>query len=777
MVNQLVHWCLFFFFAVSAGAQDAALTVHRISIEGQKKIEIDAIKLKIGIKEGQIFSPQQIRTDVQNLFGLGFFSDVEVLKEVKGDQIDLVFRVKEKPTIVEIAYTGNAEVKEDDLKEQVSIKAFEILNYNKIREAQEKLQKYFEDKGFLLARIEPKVEDIVPGEKVKLTFRIEENEKVKVKKIRFLGNVKLKDSFLKNRMATQEGGFFSFMSGSGAYKQDAFDRDTQMLKYLYFNEGYVQVKVEKPQVYVTPDKKGIYVTIRVDEGEQFKVGDVDFSGDILFSREELHEFIKIDEKEVFSYETLQKDLSELQAKYGDLGYAFANVIPRTNIDEKNKKVHITFEFDKGNKVYFGSINIVGNSRTRDKVVRRELKIFEGELYSETRKRESLENIQRLGFFEDVNFKNSTPPDKPDQLNIDIVVKERHTGSVQLGAGYSSVEKFTLSGQVNESNFLGRGQRLGATLNHSSRGTYFNLNFTEPNYDDSDWLLGGDLYQSTTNREDFDQNITGGALRVGHPLGEYINGVLRYRYDRTKLTGKTDNTGQMVTDPVIFPLETASGITSSMTGSLEYDRRDDRFSPSKGLFLSTSLEKAGLGGDLKYIKSINTFRYFKKIFWDVVWRNNLVYGLIQSQSDKAPPFNELFLLGGSFSLRGYPIYSVGRYVYSDKTRERLETEKKRSHDDAVKMAYRPFGGQRELYYMTELEFPLIAEAGIKGAVFFDVGQAEDNLVNSKFFADVGFGFRWFSPIGPLRFEWGFPLNPDPTRNHPPMNFEFMIGQPF
>ena len=392
----------------------------------------------------------------------------------------------------------------------------------------------------------------------------------------------------------------------------------------------------------------------------------------------------------------------------------------------------------------------------------------------------MENIQRLGFFEEVNFKNSTQPEKPDQLNIDIVVKERHTGSVQLGAGYSSQDKFTLTGQVNETNFLGKGQRLGVSLNHSIRVTDFSLNFTEPNYDDSDWLIGGDLYQRISSRNDFDQKITGGAARLGHPMGEYLNGVLRYRNDITKLTGHTDSkTNESRTDPAIFPLETASGRTSSITGTLEYDRRDDRFSPSKGIYASTSIEHAGLGGDLKYLKSINTFRYFQKIFWDVVWRNNLVFGQIQSQSSKPPPFNEMFLLGGAFSLRGYPSYSVGKRVASKQleTYYRAHPEFEYDEEQIKRNSLVAFGGQQELFYMTELEFPLIAEAGIKGAVFFDIGQAEDAIVSSKFFSDVGFGFRWFSPIGPLRFEWGFPLNRDSTLNLQPMNFEFMIGQPF
>lgn len=779
MLKAFIYWILTIFLGIAAIAQDSGILIRKITIEGQKKLEMDAIKAKIASTEGNAFSPDQVRNDVLNLFAMGFFDDVEVHKEVSGRQVDLIYRVKEKPTIAELSIVGHSEVKEDDIKEQIGIKAFEILNHAKIRTSQEKLQKFLEDKGFLLAKVETQIEDIVPGERVRLTFRIEENEKVRVKQVRFLGNAKLKDDFLKNRMLTQEGGFFSFMGGSGSYKQEAFDRDTHALKYLYFNEGYVQAKVEKPQVYVTPDKKGIYITVRIEEGEQFKVGEIDFAGDILFSREELREFIQIDEKEVFAYEVLQKDLAQLQAKYGDLGYAFANVIPRTNIDEKNKKVDVVFEFDKGHKVYFGKINVVGNNRTRDKVIRRELKIVEGELYNETRKQESIENVQRLGFFEEVNFKNSTPPDKPDQLNIDITVKERHTGSIQLGAGYSSTDKFQMTGQVNESNFLGKGQKLSARLNHSQRATDFSLGFTEPNLDDSEWSLGGELYQSLSYRDDFDQKVTGGAVSLGHPVSEYVNAFLRYRYDKTELTGKKDDKGVPLTDPVIFPLETASGVTSAIRGTIEYDRRNDRFTPSKGLLLSTSLEKAGLGGDLNYFKSINTFRYFQKIFWDVVWRNNLVYGSLQSQSGNEPPFNERFLLGGAFSLRGYPAYSVGKHVFSQKRYDYLTglpAPNSWDPDLARRVSHRAFGGKQQLYYMTELEFPLINEAGIKGAVFFDIGQAEDTLAKSDFYSDIGFGIRWFSPIGALRFEWGFPLNRDPDR-HPPMNFEFMIGPSF
>lgn len=764
---------LLFFSNFSSFAAES-LKVRRITIEGQKKIEVDAIAARIQSKEGQNYSADQVAKDVESLFKSGYFNNIEVYRETSGAAVDLIYRVQEKPSIAEIFFEGNSELKDEDLTSAIGIKTFEIVNLGKLREAQEKLQKMYEDKGYFLAKVDLKIEDVKKDETVKLTFIIEENDKVKVKKIRFLGNKRLKDNYLKSKLLTEEGGFFSFMSGTGAYKQDVFDRDTQMLRYLYFNEGYVQVKIDRPQVSVTPDKKGIFITIRIEEGEQFNVGEVDFAGDILFGREELLESINIDTANVFAYEVLQKDLSDLQAKYGDLGYAFANVIPRTRINEQERKVDVVFEFDKGNKVYFGSITVIGNSKTRDKVVRRELKVREGELYNETRKRESIENVQRLGYFDEVNFKTSTSPEKPDILNIDIFVKERNTGSIQLGAGYGSSTGVTFNGQVNQSNFLGKGQRLGVSLNFNSEGNFYNLNFTEPYFRDTLWSVGFDAYQSQNSRSDYTEHVKGGAFRVGHPLGEYLSGFIRYKYDYTNLKPIYEK-DVLLTDYSLFPLNDYDGVTSSVTFSLEYDKRNDRFSPSKGVFVSGSMEYAGLGGDLKYIKGTTSVRYFKKIFWDVVWRHNLTYGLLNSQDGRPVPFTETYLLGGPYSLRGFRFYKVGKRKFSQQ-RYDYWISKNLSPDLANKLAERPFGGRQQLFYSMEFEFPLIAEAGIKGVTFYDIGQAEDEIKSSDFYSDVGLGFRWFSPIGPLRFEWGFPLARDPNY-HDPSNFEFSIGTPF
>lgn len=790
---------------VAATANDPSLRITAIAIKGNKKIETDAVSARLATKIGDSYSADKLRQDVEALFKAGYFYDVKVDRKVTGSDVELTYIVVEKPSLTEIHYTGNHEIEESDVKDAAALKPFEILNMNKIREATEKIQKLYEDKGYFLAKVVPRVEPIVEGESVKLTFEIQENEKVKVKRITFLGNRNILDGKLKGAMQTQEGGYFSFVSGSGAYKQDAFDHDIQLIQYIYFNEGYVQVKVDRPQVYVTPDKKGIYITIKVDEGERFKVGTVDFSGDLLFDRDELFNSVDIKGSGWYVHETLLKDLRNLQAKYGDLGYAYANIIPRTRIREKDREVDITFEIDKGNKVYFGRINLVGNSRTRDKVVRRELTIREGELYNETRKRESIDNVKRLGYFDEVNFNSKTPTDNADVMDIDIVVKERNTGTIQVGAGYSTYSQFIFNGQVNQINLFGRGQKLGISVDLSSNQSLFNFNFTEPNFYDTDWSVGFDAYQSRRQLLEYTETKTGGAVRVGHPLAPYLRGYIRYKLDTTQI-----DLDRVYGDDTLFPTDrnrpgNPNGLTSSGTFTLEYDKRNDRFAPTKGVYSSASIEYAGLGGDKKYTKGYATGRVYEKIFWEFVFRNNLTYGMIQPGSNSngdpnsAPPYNELFLLGGANSLRGYDWYTVGHRKFSQKRFNCYYTGNPNSppgapagsvpaadpgcggitggasREVAEQKAMVPFGGTQELFYQGELEFPLISEAGIKGVFFYDIGVAEDNISAESLRQDVGFGFRWFSPIGPLRFEWGFPLNRQ--QDDRASTFQFAIGSPF
>jgi outer membrane protein insertion porin family len=335
----------------------------------------------------------------------------------------------------------------------------------------------------------------------------------------------------------------------------------------------------------------------------------------------------------------------------------------------------------------------------------------------------------------------------------------------------------LQGSVNQTNFLGKGQNLGASLNLSGTGSYYSLSFTEPYFNDTLWSIGGDIYQSAnTGRADYDEAHTGGAIRLGHPVAENTRGFLRYKYDRAELSDRIEN-GVNITDHDLFDTKAASGETSSITGTLEYDTRNDRFTPTRGIYGSGAFEYAGVGGQKKFTRGNGTFRFFKNVFWDVTWRNSLQYARIDALDGGEVPFNELYLLGGPYSLRGYRSYRVGKMKFSKKIHDSLTgATPPVPEPTATDKAMRFYGGVQQAIYQTELQFPLVKEAGIMGAAFFDIGAADDVLTPDNFFADVGFGIRWYSPIGVLRFEWGFPLNRNPLY-HEATVFEFSIGPSF
>lgn len=762
-----------------ASQTSSSSVISAIEITGQKKIEKEAILARLKSKIDEKFSEENIAEDIKILFKMGFFVQIEVSKSEQDGKTVLEYNMVEKPTIAEITFEGNEDQKGDDLEEQLTIKQYEILNYDKIKESVLKLEKFYEEKGFYLVKIEPVVTDVKADEAVSLKFVITENDKVKVKKITFIGNKNLKENFLKDRLLTQEAGFFTGLSSSGAFKQEAFERDLQILKFKYWNLGYLQVKIDRPLVSVTPDKKSIYITYYIEEGQQYSVGEVDFTGDVIFEKSELLEVVKIKDNGIFSVEVMQADILNLQAKYGDLGYAFANVIPRYGFDDKERKVNLVFEFEKGNKVYFGEINVVNNSKTRDKVVRRELKIREGELYNETRKRLSQENVQRLGFFEEVNFKQIPTPENPDVYKIDVVIKERNTGQLQLTAGYGNVQGLSLGGSVQQNNFRGLGQTLGARIEATKNRQDYSISLTEPYFYDTKWSAGFNIfYIENKERINYDNRNTGVAVRFGHPIyGDDVRAYLRYSIDKSELFAN------QFTDPVLFPLDTARGITSAVTGTLEYDTRNDRFSPSKGILADISYEYAGLGGDLKYGLFRTQFRYYQNVFWDVVWRNNIAFSSLNGLDGKEVPFTKRDPLGGAYTLRGFGSGTVGKRVFSQNRYDQIGTNDGNpfyaptiTDAERVRRSTLIFGGTRNLYYQTEMQYPLIKEAGLNGVFFYDIGQSEDDLDSSKFVSDFGLGFRWMSPLGLLRFEWGWPLAVDDV-DRDAVNFEFSIGPPF
>lgn len=722
--------------------------IKDIVVEGNKKIGTEAILEKIESSRGKPYSKAQVLRDLERIFEMGHFYDIEIYRE-KGV---LKYLVEERPEIANIVIEGNKKIKSDELFEVLDLKQNDFLDMAKLNASITKITDLYESKGFFLANLEYEIEEKTSNKGIKqvnLAFKINENKKVKIKNINIKGNKAISDAELKSVFVNKDKTFFSFISGGGRYSEISFERDLQVIKYLYLNKGYINAKVVGSQVFISPDKQGIMINIDVDEGEQYAVGQVTFSGDLLFTIDEHIQKVKTATGSVFAYDVLQNDLTRLQAMYGDLGFAFVNIIPNTKLNPEEKVVELDFLIDTGEKVNFGKFNIVGNQSTRDKVIRRQMSIIEGELYNETKKRKSLDDIRRLGFFEDVIFQQKVDTENANTVNYDIVVEERNTGSLQVGAGYGSYSGIIFNGRIEKTNLLGRGQSVGLSANLSSQEKFFNLNFTEPYLLDTKWSAGLDAYNTNYIVQDqYRDTRLGGAVRLGYPLAPYLYGFIKYLYEDITIEA-LDNF------PDVFDKDSADGAVSSMTFSLDYDKRNDRWMPSDGFLASASVEVAGLGGDHRFIETEFNARFYEPLWHELVLRNNFTYSVLNAYSGKDIAFNELYRLGGVNTLRGFGWFDIGTMGESNGKQVVI-------------------GGTKQVYYNLELQFPLVDATKIFGVVFYDIGMAENVLKLSKLRSNYGIGFRWFSPMGPLRFEWGFPIG---KRENESSMFQFSIGAPF
>lgn len=752
-----------------------AEVVSEIEIQGNRKIEAAAIRTKLLTQVGAKFDSQNIREDIRAIFALGYFEDVQVDREESAGGVKILYVVKEKPIISGIEYDGLDALEKDDIKDLILVKEYEVVDHAKLNKSVEKLSQKYEEKGYYLADIRTEIVADDSRNEAKIVFHIQENDKIQVKQINIIGAKVVPSADLKGVMQTKEGGAFSWITGSGAYREAVFDRDIAGMTFYYGTLGYVKARFGKPEVSVSPDKKFIYITFSVEEGDQYFVGKIDFAGELLFTRQELNEDLKLIEGEVFNTDTLRRETLKYTDKYADLGYAFANVVPQPNIHDDTKRVDVVFDIDRGERVYIGKITVTGNTRTKDKVLRRELKIHEGELFNGTKKRESRENVMRLGYFDSVDFHQSTPKNAPNVVDIEIKVKERSTGQLVVGAGYASGDiGFTAQAQLSQNNFLGNGQvaSFSAQVQTGRKFYEFNLSFQEPYLGYSNWSLGADLYQlrrdvfAISQVSTFSETKTGFKVTLGHPVYEFTNLFFGYKLESSWVPPDT------IIDRSLISQKSVNGIASIASANLVYDKRDDRFDPREGWYWSLTEEYAGLGGDRKYFRSQGNLKFFNPLFWDFIFRFNLSLGNIMGAQGADVPINELFITGGLFTLRGYDYLTVGpkRTISADPNNLSAAAIKAQvGGKDIV------FGGHNQAVVNAEIEFPLLKEARIRGVIFFDAGNAFDgNLFQQhpSLLADVGYGFRWFTPIGPLRFEFGHPIvNPGAPK------FFFTIGPPF
>ncbi len=731
-----------------AGAQER---VVEIEVQGNRSVETQVILTQIQQQKGGAYSREKVSADVARIYKLGLFEDVEVERVGAAGGVKLVFKVVEKGPIDEIVIEGNKKVGEGKIREVLTVKTNAPADNRKLGESKERIKEIYSKEGFSATTVDTEVRE--KGGKRQLVFKINEVKAEVVRGIRFEGNTVFSDRKLKGIIRTKKKGILSFLTGSGKYRPEQIEQDIQLITYNYLNKGYMKVRVGQPKVEYNEQEKGLILTYYIDEGDPYRIGDIGFEGDILTTKEELQRKLHTMKGNLYSQKIMEEDLQKLTEFYGNQGYAFANINPQTSLHDDSKTADINFVIDQGRKVFIERINITGNTITRDKVIRRELKVVENSLYNEGLVRLSKRKLEQLGYFETVEV--STPRgSSDDKLVLNINVKEKPTGTFSVGAGFSSSESFLFTASVSKNNFLGLGISGSINAEISGRRQQFSFQVTDPYLFDTNWILQANGFRITSDFNDFRRKSFGGEVDLGRRIFDFSSFSIGYRIEDVKL----DDFDLIVPE---FFKQNADGLTSSLVFQFQRDTRNNPIITTKGLYSNLSVEYAGngLGGDVDFLRvTANQRVYFP------LWKNSVLkfqgrVGYIKSLGDEPVPLFERFFTGGINSLRGYEFRSVGPSV---------------TIPDGITGKDEEFvyGGNKLLLFNLEYEFPIYDAAGFRGVVFVDAGNtfAEDEDLNPlKLRADAGAGIRWLSPFGPLRFEWGFPFKRKPGEKRSVFNF--------
>jgi len=771
--------------------------IERVQFRGNRKVEDDAIRVQLLSKPGTLLDAAKLREDLRAMWKLGFFADIDVQAEVgPNGGVTLTFAVKEKPAIRKVLVAGQSELGLDKINEVIDLELDAIVDISKIKKNRQKIADLYVQKGFYLATVDYEIKPVNEAE-VDVWFKVDEKAKVKIREVQFIGNTKISDEELRSSIQTRRPDSLSFLNDSGTYSQEAFERDLLLVSAHYWDRGYANVKVGTPQLRLSRDKQYMYLSIPVDEGPVFTIGSINFKGDLIGTAAKNLERIRIRPGMSFSRTMIAEDREKLSNYYQDQGYAYANVLPLTKVDLPNRRINLTFEVARGKRAYFERINIRGNSKTRDKVIRREMKISEGELFNNTNLEVSKRRINALGFFENVVV--STKRGSSDEfVEVNVEVIERPTGTFQIGAGFSSVENFIAQAQISQNNLFGRGQTLALQAQISSLRQLFLLRFVEPYFLDTQWTFAFDLYNQSRGFGTFYRNASGGTLTWGYPLSYEARAFLTYKLEDVSIT--TGSGGITNLGAKSVPIQATNvanlfrgGVTSSLRASLSWDSRNNRLFPTGGWYHTIFAEYASTytGSENEFIRWGGFARHYRNLWGPFVLKLNAELGVTTSTNKLGVPISERYLVGGIYDIRGYAPRSLGPQLLTES-----------SGDPGQALGSLPLGGNMQIIWNSEIEFPLFKKVGISGVVFYDMGNAynledrycsglqrQNSQVSIKFDPcfrmpdsiisglrkSVGFGFRWFSPIGPLRFEWGIPL--DAQKGEDPLVFEFTIGNFF
>ncbi len=700
-----------------------------INVTGNQRIEVSAIQRYADLDDSGDYTPQDINRAVKQLYASGFFSDVSITPKQDG----LAIKVKENPTVNRVIFKGNDHLESDDLEKEIQLRPRSIYTQPKIQADVERLLSLYRRSGRFSAEIRPKLKPLDQN-RVDVVYDIEEGSVTRIEHVEFIGNKQFDDNTLKEAIATSSECWYCLLSDNDTYDPDRVAYDQELLRRFYTTQGYADFAVKSVVSELSPQKDAFFITFSLEEGKRYTIGDVAFESALPNTSDDtLRETVTTQSGELYDSEAVEQSIDMLVDTLGDKGFAFVDIDPVLK-RQKDDTIDVTYVVKEGPRAYVERINIEGNLRTLDKVIRREFRIVEGDPYSTSRLQRSEQRLRNLGFFENVKVSTSRGSAK-DRLVINVEVEEQSTGEVTLGAGFSTVDGVLADFGIRERNLLGRGQELRLRGTLSAERQQFDVGFTEPYFLGRDVSAGVDLFKTTQDfrqESSFDRESTGGRLRFGYALTESLRQNLYYSYQSTEITDVADNASRFVKD------QEGTNVTSLVGQSLIYDKLDNRIAPTDGYLLRLDLDVAGLGGDSKFIRPEGVVRYYYTFIPQWTFMMGGTAGYVHALNDDIR-IQDRFFVGGR-DIRGFDNSGIG--------------PRDTDTGDAL-------GGNVYYTATTELQFPLglPEDLGFKGAVFVDAGSlfdADDEGIevqdDSSIRAAAGIGLAWSSPFGPVRIDF-------------------------
>ncbi len=725
-----------------SGATTDSLKIGDIKIDGNKRIQKEAILNKLNVKPGAPFRKNVISDEIREIYSMGYFDDVQIkADETPKGEIDLSIMLKERPSIKEIEIEGNKLFTKDNILDAITTKSFNVASNEKIHSDIATLKKKYEKEGYFQPEIIYELKEISPSE-AKLIFRINEGSKSYLTDLQFEGAHKLTDKELKRVMNVKEKTWTWFLDDSGQFTRDKLEENRMRLMLFYMDNGFINVQVGAPDIAMKEGKATVTYPIR--EGDRFQVRNVDVEGDLVLPADKLRAGLEVKPHTWFKRSQVGDDIKAITKLYNNLGYAYADVEPRQQINEQHNFVDVKYHINKGDRVTIERVDIAGNDRTRDKVIRRSVDVAEGDLYSADKFDATKSKLEGTEFFENVRLKTA-PGSRPDLMNVMVEVQEKKTGSLSAGLGYSSQDGAMGNINLKERNLLGLGIVANLKANLSGRKNSYEGSITYP------WLFDMPLsstlrgYRTTGREQNFSRESEGFGVTVGFPLYGLWSMTTTIGRDSSKLTGFERTFARSIvnyykaynTTPERFTnfAENSLGVTFSR------DTRDTAMIPTFGSRIALGSRWTGFGGDVAFSNYYSEAVHYHRLFWKAILKMKANTSILQGFANDPIPFDRRISLGGISSIRGYKQGEIGpRDIYGN-----------------------IMGGDRSAYANIETFFPIVESLKVSGVVFFDVGSAW-NASNSPEIGDVkagyGLGVRWMSPMGPIRFEYGWKVAPAP-----------------